>query len=283
MPTYSNTFPFDMSVSTNFQVLMGQIDTEILAFGWVHSTDTGQVAIGSAAYPGTGADAGYVIYKTNDGGTTIYMKIIYGVGSGSATQPSLKVSFGTGSNGSGTLTGQTVSAQTVAYNAANSGTHRIYMSGDAGRLMIYLADSNQGSNLNAAISMHRSVDGTGAVTNTGYVVFYCIASSTFKQQYIPLTGTVPAIEGNWVAAFPPDASNVVGTTIMTGHPITWDASGGHNPTPAVAVGGITDFATGSPGNTATIPLYSVNRTFLISAETNPLNAGTSTRSLWLYD
>lgn len=282
MSTFTNTFAWDMSVNANFQALMGAIDSNIQSFGWQLSSDTGQTDPSAASSPGLNTDAGYRIYKTNDGGTTVYMKILYGEGS-SATIPRLTISFGTSTNGSGTLTGNTCTAVTISHQSANSGTHRLYMSGTSGRLMIFMGDSNASANLVCGISMHRTIDSSGAVTNTGFCIFSEFTNNSYAQQYLPLSGTVPSQITGWVAAFPNVASNVVGSAVMTGHPITWDASGAHYPTPAVAVGGTTDFTAGSPGNTTTITLYTVSRTFLVTSPVSPIPNFSSVRPLFLYD
>jgi hypothetical protein len=282
MSTFTNTYAWDMSAGTNFATLMGAIDSNIQSFGWQLSGDTGQTDPSGASYPGLNTDAGYRIYNTNDGGTTVYMKILYGVAA-SVTIPRLTISLGTGTNGSGTLTGNTISGIAVAHGSANTGTHRLYMSGTSGRLMVYLGDSNGVGNQMAGISIHRTVNSSGAGTNTGVALFYVISSAVFGQQYFPLSGTVPSAETSWICAFTKDSSNIVGSTTMTGHPVTWDASGAHYPTPAVALGGTSDFTTGSPGNTTTITLYSASRTFLITAQVNAIGSSNNHRSLFLYD
>lgn len=282
MTTFTNTYAWDMSVNANFQALMGAIDSNIQSFGWQLSGDTGQTDPSGASSPGTNTDAGYRIYNTNDGGTTVYMKILYGEG-GSANIPRLTISLGTGTNGSGTLTGNTMTAVTLSHVSDNSGTHRLYMSGTAGRLMIFLGDSNTTANLLCGISIHRSIDSSGAATNTGACVFIEYSNNSYKQQYLPLSGTVPSAESQWVAAFPSGASHIVGSAVMTGHPVTWDASGAHYPTPAVAIGGTTDFTVGSPGNTTTITLYGTSRTFLITNAFDPIHGSSNHRALFLYD
>ena len=282
MATYTNTFAFDMSVSANFQALMNQIHTEILAFGWVDPGDTGQVDLTAAASPGLSTFAGYRIYKTGDALTAIYMKVQYGEGV-ATTVPALRFTFGTGTDGAGTPTGSVSAAIDVAYGSSNAGTHRLYMSGDTNRLMVYIGDSNASSSSTAVgISIHRIVDGSGAAI-TGGIDIFTVTNNSTTQRFHPTSGTLPNVETSWCIPYPNRAVNVLDTVTMTGHALTWQATGAHNPSPAVAVGGITDFTVGTPGNTTTISLYSSSRTFLITNQFQPISNYSNIRALVLYD
>ena len=75
--------------------------------GLVQTADTGQINWLTVTRPGTNTDGGYEIYYLDDslhGTAPVYFKLYYGTGS-NAAYPRLRIEVGTGSNGSGTITG----------------------------------------------------------------------------------------------------------------------------------------------------------------------------------
>jgi len=93
----------------------------ITAGGFLQQTsDTGQINWATVTRPGVSTAAGYEIYKFTDtlsGSAPIYFKLEYGTGS-SSTSPQLWITVGTGSNGSGTITGTGTIARSAALNNA---------------------------------------------------------------------------------------------------------------------------------------------------------------------
>lgn len=90
--------------------------------GLVQTADTSQINWETIETPGTvSTNAGYEVWRFNDEAQTehpIFMKVFYGKAA-SAARPRLSVQFGTGSNGSGTLTNP--STETVLTNAGEPG------------------------------------------------------------------------------------------------------------------------------------------------------------------
>lgn len=70
----------------------------------VQTTDTGQINLGTVTRPAVNTAAGYQIFRLKD--NSLFFKVEFGTGS-SAGIPMMWLTVGTGSNGSGTLTGQT--------------------------------------------------------------------------------------------------------------------------------------------------------------------------------
>src|SRR5687768_16139164 len=91
--------------------------------GLVQTADTGQINWVTVARPGTNTDAGYEIWRFNDslqGSAPVYIRFDYGTHAG-ATQPRIRATVGTGSNGSGTITGTALTAvQTIVGQAAST-------------------------------------------------------------------------------------------------------------------------------------------------------------------
>jgi hypothetical protein len=95
----------------NFRVWGKELSDALQAFnstpGLTMTGDTGQINWATVTRPSSATDAGYEVYYLNDSlhsTSPIYFKLYYGT-HGSAANPRLRIEIGTGSNGSGTLTG----------------------------------------------------------------------------------------------------------------------------------------------------------------------------------
>lgn len=151
-----------------------EFNTKLAAAGLVQTSDTGQINWTTVTRPGTNTDAGYEVWKLNDSlfsTAPIYIRFDYGT-SGSATQPSIKATVGTGTNGAGTLTG---TALTTArrINGNNSAgvdtTYQSYVCVAEGFVGIAWKTTNQ---LTGTLFVCRTVDSTGAYTATGAMVYW---------------------------------------------------------------------------------------------------------------
>jgi len=82
------------------------VSAELTARGWAKTADTGQINTATVTKPAsTYAEAGYEIRTSPASAhTTIYLKVWYRSGQ-AATQPTISLQVGTGSDGTGTLTG----------------------------------------------------------------------------------------------------------------------------------------------------------------------------------
>ena len=125
--------------------------------------------------PGTGTSGGYEIWRFAD--STLYLKFEYGT-AGTSNYPQMWVTVGTGSNGSGTITGTNQTStrniftfgQVVASSVAN---YTSYMSATANHFaVVWKANGAAGSPPTPVgfLVVGKTVDGTGAATTTGYAV-----------------------------------------------------------------------------------------------------------------
>lgn len=104
----------------NFRVWGADFAAKLGAVGMVQTADTGQINWASVTRPATNTAGGYEIWRFNDslqGTSPIFFKIEYGT-AGVATYPQVWITVGTGSNGSGTITGQSSTRVTCAYTGA---------------------------------------------------------------------------------------------------------------------------------------------------------------------
>ena len=106
----SNTTYTWQPVNGSIGGMAAQITALLTAGGWIQTADTGQTSNATFAtiYNGTlNSSSGYQIWRMNDslqGTYPVFIKIEFGCGSVSNT-PAMWVTIGTGSNGTGTITG----------------------------------------------------------------------------------------------------------------------------------------------------------------------------------
>lgn len=152
----------------NFRAWGTNLAARFLAAGWVQTADTGQINWVTVTAPaGVSTFQGYEIWRFADAlqaSAPIYLKIEYGEGNGT-DGPAIRFSVGTGSNGSGTLTGN-VSSTIIAACTSTPGGGTYFGSGDTGRFSFAL-DVSAGM----YFSVERTKDATGADTTEGLLIF----------------------------------------------------------------------------------------------------------------
>lgn len=112
----------------NFRIWGSEFSAKLAAVGLVQTADTGQINWSTVTRGAAGTDSGYEVWRFNDtlqGTAPLFLKFYFGTGQVTTTCPRLRIEVGTGSNGSGTLTGQgsgTVFIANYCYNIAGSST-----------------------------------------------------------------------------------------------------------------------------------------------------------------
>jgi len=131
----------DNSSLANFKNWAQAISTAFSSSGWTKTSDSGQVDWTTIASVPTSGNFVYEIWQPADalqtGSTAYYVKVKYGTGSGSPAGPRLQIQIGTGTDGSGNLTGlTTTNYEPGATTTAGSGsaTYDCYFSGDTDRI-----------------------------------------------------------------------------------------------------------------------------------------------------
>jgi hypothetical protein len=189
--TYTAAYS-DASINDNarFRTFGDFISTSLQSAGWTQTGDTGQIDWATVSAPG-GASTfmGYeILYSDNTAGPRLYMKIEYGSGYNSAAK-GFRVNFGTGSDGSGNLTGGSaptggnfsepsnpgllmpspgLAIFSAAGYAAAAGDD--YISGSSARFGVACCDdSNQ--TFNTAFGVCRTHDTSGNDTDQGWILW----------------------------------------------------------------------------------------------------------------
>jgi hypothetical protein len=162
-------------------------DTLVTTGGWVLTSDTGQTAPASLAAPtGSNQKKGYRIYRMDDalaGSFPVYMRIDYGSGVNNTAgwEFGMWLTIGTGSNGTGTITGiilngttDTVCTVSEARQPGSSGTNTAtnsYGSATAGRVQLGMF-INTVANNPLVLSIERTKDSAGADTGDGLLLAF---------------------------------------------------------------------------------------------------------------
>lgn len=123
----------------NFRAWGSYLSARMAAVGLVQTADTGQINWTTVTAPsGVGVFQGYEIWRFADAlqaTAPVYIKIEYGEAPASADGPSVRVQFGSGSNGSGTLTG-TLSTQVIASCPSVTSSAVVFGSGGTARFCV---------------------------------------------------------------------------------------------------------------------------------------------------
>lgn len=179
MATQSYTTSISHSTTTNFRIWGLALSDALTTVGFVKTADTGQIDWVTVNRPAVNTSGGYEIRILNDSlhaTAPIYVKIEYGTGIVSSF-PNLWLTFGTGSNGSGTIT-DIFYARTAQYNCNNypldstvlaKQTHICMVDGFFG--MIFKAENTSTLYPNAGLIIHRTQDSSGSPTTEGVVIY----------------------------------------------------------------------------------------------------------------
>lgn len=153
----------------------------LAAIGLVQTADSGQINWATATRAGANASAGYEIWRFDDsmqGTAPIVLKVDYRTGS-LTTAPIIQITVGTGSNGSGTITG-TALTTAVAMNTNNTQVtdtaRQSYFCCVEGFLGIAWKVGASGSE--GGFFICRSCDSDGVPTADGALVHWSAASPT---------------------------------------------------------------------------------------------------------
>lgn len=219
MATATGNYVHDNSSLANFQNWTTPIyDAFVTTCGWVQTADSGQAANPIAAVPSSAY--AYWIFKANDAAAStlpIYVKVEMGYNS---TTVRIRMTAGTGSDGSGNITGGVSSAPwTITSLETNDGatTYTCYFSGDAGAFRMFMWQSAAINN-GVLFGLVRSTDSAGAKTTDFYSAMHANANNNNMPTYqaISLAGNGP-ICGPGARSWPAGASvltsaNYSGTT-----------------------------------------------------------------------
>lgn len=226
--------------ATTFRAWGSAISAALAALGFVQTADTGQINWATVAAPtASGQVMGYEVWRFADSlqsTAPIFFKIQYGSNGGAASQPQMTFTVGTGSNGSGTITGTDISGVTGALttgigampqavsSGASSSAQTIYLNSDGSALVIASVSTNPNtvSAWGFVLVIERTRTWAGAATGDGFVLMRGETSTgggftqTWPISYIPGQPQVAAASGSGWLAVTQGGSATWTTTILAG-------------------------------------------------------------------
>lgn len=193
-----------------FRVWGKWLSDALTTLGWAKTADTGQIDWTTVAKPaGTNTSAGYEIRTSpaQDGYQQLYIKVEWGTGSG-ATYPSLWVTLGTGSNGSGTLTGVVCTRDQFGATVSVTGAVTDRFCGGNDWVVYGFSDTGTDSATGAGfLAIERLTDVDGNYQTAGWAVVDFGGNASFYQALdagaaytslttLPITHVPPSYAGS---------------------------------------------------------------------------------------
>jgi hypothetical protein len=125
-----------LATDVEFRTWCQAFEAALLASGFLEAApDTGQLDLTTVTRPAANGFAGYKMYRAKDSLAAtkpLYVKIEFGLATGTTNGPTVRRTAATGSNGAGTLTGPTQTSSTVvAPTTAGSSEQQLIGSGGA--------------------------------------------------------------------------------------------------------------------------------------------------------
>lgn len=214
--TYSG--PLLHSSDAEFRAWGLALSNSLTAAGFPKSADTGQINWATVTKPGgSNTAAGYEIRYLSDSlhaTKPCYVKLEFGNGVNTSI-PSIWASAGSGTNGSGTLSGTMFTRILITPGAVtNAGNFPTYACTLSGYVAFAFARAALGSSVGGAFfSVARTCDAAGAPTNTGFYFLYSTGNSSLFNRKTYITSEIT--DGSNVCLFPGgDTTTLVGSDVQ---------------------------------------------------------------------
>lgn len=172
MPKVATLSVVDNYSDAAFRLWITELRDMLVAAGFVQTDDTGQLDVATVVRPGTTSTAaGYMIFRTNDGFSPVFVKIEPGVFNNQA-RAATWMTFGTGTNGAGTITGL-ISTRFTNTMVESGGARSSRACTGNGFHWICFKDNCTGNDTYSLCSFAilRFCDETGAPNDSGFIVY----------------------------------------------------------------------------------------------------------------
>jgi hypothetical protein len=160
---------------------------------WENPGDAGQIDPLTVLKPAAAnTSQGYIIRRTNDGLVDMYVKVEFGSHAGSAPIPGIWLTFGTGSNGAGVITGAAATPRTqyapgvAIYGGAPDvdGNYRCAAGWDTNRVWFAMGLGSADAQASLVASIERVHDNNGDDTATGLAVSVWHAGAFTQTHFV---------------------------------------------------------------------------------------------------
>jgi hypothetical protein len=262
MAARSFATPYFNTGDAIFRAWIGEIHAALIAFGWVQTSDTGQINFSTVTSPAAANTfQGYAIYRMNDSlqaTAPVYMRIDFGSGSTTPTVGwKVQVAIG-GTNGAGTLTGNVSNVQTytATNNSATNATMRTC--GNSGRFSLSWGDTQDSMGY---FAVERDQDSSGNDTALGLNFLFMTNRTTANSQFLETAGGTGPVETKWYAMVSAQVSQSGGGNVGVG-PVRCTLGPFRNPMKSTALTARGDFVAAT---TNPVVIYGVTRTYIMLA------------------
>lgn len=216
----------DNTSDATYRVWTKAIFDNIVAGGWVQTSDTGQITFTTVTKPTViNTTSGYSILRMNDSlqsTAPVFMKLEYGCGS-NVTYPALWITLGTAMDGSGSFIGTTSTRFQIGTQAGGATAYTSRFSIAPNRLVMWLWASATGAPL---ICIERTHDSSGGDTTLGVMCWaYGHGAATATNSFVLLfNGPITGSNAYWNTSLPPGLSSNAWATDIYLYPVrTWGA------------------------------------------------------------
>lgn len=181
MTTVTNSSVISHAATANFRAWGLELSNALTSTTkFPKSADTGQINWGAVNKPAVNVSGGYEIRYLNDSmhaSAPIYVKLEFGTNANSTAYPAMWITIGTGSNGSGTITGIVLAREEIfAGNYVLDSTVAVkasYYCGVDGCIWFAFKTKNRNTNIAPVFAMYieRTRDSAGTATSEGFVYY----------------------------------------------------------------------------------------------------------------
>jgi hypothetical protein len=271
------------STDASFRAWINEIHNSLIAFGWVQTSDTGQINFSTVTRPtAVNLYQGFAVYKMGDANQAtcaVFMRLDFGT-AGSTDLPGIKIKFGIGStDGAGTLTGNLSTQITTGSSSMSAqGAGNCRTSGDSSSFRMHFFSTSL-SSAGWTLAVERDKDTSGNDTTLGVNIAFqhCVTGGiTVNSQFLENAGGTGALESRWYAMVSAQASNSGNGTTGVG-PVRCALGPLRNPMKGLLVYARPDFA---PETTNPISIYGATHTYLML---RPDLGGARTLNTWQTD
>lgn len=286
MTTSSAAISVPTTTDAAFRTAGSAFSGVLSAIGLTQTSDTGQVNWSTVTKPGSiNTDGGYEIWRLNDSAQSthpIFLKVRYGVG-GAVDRFRVEIDLGEGSNGSGTLTGATITVISMinpsSSSATSTGVGGCWLS-TKGILALYTVVS--GNVVGNLIMIERWKDTSAAIASRGASFIRACSDQTAAntRSYILTPGSMVGDTTNSIPIMWPGrysaAASAGGILISPLTPITGNGTHGVMEKTLGLVGG--GYAEWNAGETISLTRWdSVSHTYKFIETTGCANMNSATQ------
>jgi hypothetical protein len=248
-----------------FRAWINEIHSSLIAFGWIQTADTGQINFATVTRPAAiNTYQGYALYRmadANQASCAVFIRLDFGTG-GNADCPSIKFQMAIGgTNGSGSLTGNLCTQQTLQTDTNNATPVNCRTAGTTSSFRMSFWEVN-GAGKGFCLIIERDLDTAGNETALGvqFCAHWYAPGPTEAQvsQFLEQAGGTGAVDTLWYGMVSTQTSQGGGGNVGVG-PVRTQLGPFRNPMKTLILFARSDFAMEV---TTPVTIYGASHTYL---------------------